>query len=965
MADYPELGNCLRILADEATQSDIVEKKSLWATSANAGIQDALNHMLHKTLNVEKDLWNMAYQVSQSGNMFEANLVQEGYGVVKLLNLPVATVRRIEDQYGHLWGYVQDQEGNFDNVSTEQFKELLANQQGSSIRNGQVVFEPWEVAHFRYRATARSDLYGVSVVDAARQVWVRLRLMEDAMVLFKLTRAPARYAFYVDVGDINPNQRQAELEKIKNNYKKRKYVNPKTGQVEFRYNVMSADEDFFMSKSKGERLSEVELLSGLDSQGVDDSEYFRQKLFSALPVPKAYLSQEESIGRANLCLVPETKIPLLDGRVLSMEQIIGEHEQGNQNWVYSIDKNSNVAAGKITAAFWTRKNAEIVRVHLDNGAFIDATPDHKFMLRDGSFIEAGLLNEGQSLMPWYRKESTKTTRKEMKTYHSIYDPGMERYVTVHRAVFSSVGGKYGPRTVLHHADFNRYNNNPDNLVLMNNEAHMQLHREHFRRLVLENPEVQKRRAEAVKKWTSTQECADRLRANRHKGDAKRLQFLKSEEHKALKSIQMRAQWKNGCFAHGHSERARDNAKRLKEKYANGELKIRRGSEVGNFRDVKPQELAHACLKNGWGKQDLIRHGYSQCLIDRVLKQNGFASWEEFRSAFSISKKVFTRESTHNFQDVRIDALIALCEEGLILRKEDFFSHGIKLWVLNRVLRESGLTYQEFANKHVPGGFKSCIYGQSRKEVEAREIGVYKNHKVVRIERLLERRDCCDIEVEKHHNFATEAGVFVHNSQQDIRLAKTVLRIQDTLKDGFRQICNTHLAARNIDPDQIEYDLNMVIPSGTLEMIRYEVKRIQVELAQQYSAMNFPEEYVWRDILGFSEDEIVTIRAMRDRESSQGVTPPEGDASAGSGSSSSMAAEPDTPPEPEEAAAAATDAATQATDAGLSQISSRIYSMHNQIVENLHRNQRAQRASLTEIKSLASDIRSRIGKSARR
>jgi hypothetical protein len=493
MADYPEIGNCLRILADEATQSDVVEKKSLWATSANAGVQDAINHMLHKTLGVQKDLWNMAYQVSQTGNMFEANLVQEGYGVVKLLNLPVATVRRIEDQYAHLWGYVQDYEGNFDNVSTEQFKQLLAANRAEPSRNGQVVFEPWEVAHFRYRATARSDLYGVSTVEAARWVWVRLKMMEDSMVLFKLTRSPARYAFYVDVGSVPANQRQAELEKIKNNYKKRKFTNPKTGQVEFRYNVMSSDEDFFMSKSGGERLSEVELLSGLDSQGVDDSEYFRQKLFSALPIPKAYLSQDESIGRANL------------------------------------------------------------------------------------------------------------------------------------------------------------------------------------------------------------------------------------------------------------------------------------------------------------------------------------------------------------------------------------------------------------------------------------------------------------------------------GQQDIRLAKTVLRIQDTLMDGFRQICNTHLAARNIDPDRVDYDLNMVVPSGTLEMIRYEVKRIQVELGQQYAALNFPEEYIWRDILGFSEDEIVSIRAMRDREANQGVTPPEGDASAGSGGAP-MASD---VPDPAAAADAAVDAATQATDAGIQQISSRIHSMHNQIVETLHRNNRANRASITEIKSLAGDIRSRL------
>jgi hypothetical protein len=124
--------------------------------------------------------------------------------------------------------------------------------------------------------------------------------MEDSMVLFKLTRSPQRYVFYVDVGDVPPNEARKLINNFKNDFRKQKFFNPETGQLDFRYNPLSSQDDFFISKRKEKRSSEIEVLSGLAEQGTDDSNYFREKLFAALGIPKSYLGADETIGRANL-----------------------------------------------------------------------------------------------------------------------------------------------------------------------------------------------------------------------------------------------------------------------------------------------------------------------------------------------------------------------------------------------------------------------------------------------------------------------------------------------------------------------------------------------------------------------------------------------------------------------------------------------------------------------------------------
>lgn len=296
MAEYPEIGMAYRIYADEATQADSTHGKSIWVDSEDETIQKIANFTLHKNLKIENHLWDMAYEIGQFGNLYEEIICIDKIGVVKINNLRVIEMRRVQDFNGELYGYIQDRTLAFTDITTQDFiKRIKDGNKGNEMVK---VYEPWEVAHFRFGA-GRQMVYGQSIAEPARYAWKRLTLMEDAMVLHKLTRATQRYVFAVDIGDKPPNVARAVLEKVKNEFKKQKYTD-QNGKLSWRFNPLAMDEDLFISKRKGERAVDIDVLSGLDNQQTDDANYFRQKLFASLGVPKSYLGADETIGRANL-----------------------------------------------------------------------------------------------------------------------------------------------------------------------------------------------------------------------------------------------------------------------------------------------------------------------------------------------------------------------------------------------------------------------------------------------------------------------------------------------------------------------------------------------------------------------------------------------------------------------------------------------------------------------------------------
>ncbi len=194
-----------------------------------------------------------------------------------------------------------------------------------------------------------------------------------------------------------------------------------------------------------------------------------------------YIVEGDSAGG---CFSGDTKVTLVDGRNLTFKELIREERKGKKNYCYTIKENGSIGIEQIKNVRKTKKSTRVVKVILDNNEEIICTPDHRFMLRDGSYKMARDLNSEDSLMPLYRKYSKKEKRITIEGYEMLLDPslkdGKEKWIFTHlladeyslkNNVYSGQDGSHK-----HHIDFNKLNNNPDNIKRMTNDEHMELHK---------------------------------------------------------------------------------------------------------------------------------------------------------------------------------------------------------------------------------------------------------------------------------------------------------------------------------------------------------------------------------------------------------------------------------------------------------------------------------------------------------
>lgn len=283
--------SAFRYFANDATQPSVKDGRTIWTRSDDAALVGIGDDLLHKVLRVEDEIWSQAYGLGMMGNDFLELLITEN-GVIGTNLLPVPTVRRVERLDGGLIGFVQDITGKF-TANGHELRRMLAGH--SQIPANLALFEDWQVAHFRMRATRRRSPYGVSVAEGARWIWKRLVMLEDSVMIYKLTRAPARFVYRIDVTDVPVDKVEGFLRQAKQSLKKKKMVNPRTGRLDMRYNAIARDEDIFIAVRDGKELAGVDVLAGPDYQSMDDVEYFKKMLHGTLNVPRDYLGQEGGI----------------------------------------------------------------------------------------------------------------------------------------------------------------------------------------------------------------------------------------------------------------------------------------------------------------------------------------------------------------------------------------------------------------------------------------------------------------------------------------------------------------------------------------------------------------------------------------------------------------------------------------------------------------------------------------------
>jgi hypothetical protein len=280
MDNDPILSSALDIYSDESTTKneygDVLQIKS-----TNENVREVLHNLFYDIMNVEFNLWPWVRNLVKYGDAFLALEIAEGKGIINVMPHSVYNVERIEGSDPNNTNYVK-------------YKVEM-----DSL--GKKEYENYEMAHFRLLSDTNFLPYGKSMIEGARRIWKQLSLMEDAMLIHRIMRAPEKRIFKIDIGNINPQEVDNYMQKIINKMKKTPFVNKDTGDYNLKYNIQNLTEDFFLPVRGSDSGTSIENLAGLDYAAIEDIDYLKNKLFAALRVPKAYLSYDENVnGKATL-----------------------------------------------------------------------------------------------------------------------------------------------------------------------------------------------------------------------------------------------------------------------------------------------------------------------------------------------------------------------------------------------------------------------------------------------------------------------------------------------------------------------------------------------------------------------------------------------------------------------------------------------------------------------------------------
>lgn len=290
MEQYELIGKALELYAEECC---VLNEKSevLNIFSQNKRVEEELRNLFYNVLKVNINLHSWVYQLVKMGDcMVHWNLDDE-LGVIGYKQLPVMDVERVEGDY--MQNLINADMGDGDTVFRWKTSHMIE-------------FKHWQVGHFRLLMDQQRIPYGVSMLEKARRLWSNLMMSEDAMIAAQLLRGMDRFVYYVEVGGIDPHDVEPYVQEVMSRFKRQKKIDPHTGQVDMKYNVMTIDQDYVIPKRGNDDGSKVEKIEGqanLDTAVVD---YLIKKLIAALGIPAPFLNFEESTG---------------DGKNLSMQDI--------------------------------------------------------------------------------------------------------------------------------------------------------------------------------------------------------------------------------------------------------------------------------------------------------------------------------------------------------------------------------------------------------------------------------------------------------------------------------------------------------------------------------------------------------------------------------------------------------------------------------------------------------------------
>jgi len=503
-------------------------------------------------------------------------------------------------------------------------------------------------------------------------------------------------------------------------------------------------------------------------------------------------------GQGNFgCFTKDVKVKLTDGRALSFEKLVQEEKTGKKNYTYTYDIEKHRAeTAQIKLPRLTRRKAKLVEVELDNGEKIKCTPNHKFMLRNGVYKEAKDLMPGDSLMPLYARFSTLDDDPNIIGYEMIYQPLTNEWDYAHHLadkwnirheVYSRSAGR-----IRHHVDFNKLNNNPENIRRSTWRDHWQKHYRLTAAKHKNDPEYVKKLAEGRNKyWNSkgVKEKYSRLFKELNEKNWKNSKYREKMTAVAKKT------WQNPEFRRNMATLSSERLKKLwkNPSFSQWRGKLKSEELKGKWKDKEyaayMAEVMRQHSHNMWANPE-HRAYITQLNRERAQKpaaRKQMAEWskklwrnpdhkahmaEFYRKRWRENpdfRDMFMPILTENGKKAHCCRFLKVCEAA-VLNYGRINAENYEKERLNYGSRkgEGIVTYNKGLEKYFGGDISDVyeiLYARNvlTAEKPATKIGAVFNHKVISVKKLRVREDVYDLTIEGTHNFALNSGVFVHNS----------------------------------------------------------------------------------------------------------------------------------------------------------------------------------------------------------
>ena len=293
------IASALDIISEEATLRNEMGEV-LQIRSNDEDIQQVLYNLFYDVLNIEFNLWSWIRQMCKYGDFFLKLEIAEKYGVYNVIPFTAYHIERQENydkEHPNAVRFKYSPEGVYGGSSGYYPTPNLSTAKDVNY----TYFDNYEMAHFRLMTDVNYLPYGRSYIEPARRIYKQYALMEDAMLIHRISRSPDRRIFYINVGSIPPNEVENFMQKTISTMKRTPLMDNQTGEYNLKYNMQNLLEDFYIPIRGNDTSTKIETTPGLQYDGIQDVTYLRDKLFAALKVPKAFMGYEKDLtGKATL-----------------------------------------------------------------------------------------------------------------------------------------------------------------------------------------------------------------------------------------------------------------------------------------------------------------------------------------------------------------------------------------------------------------------------------------------------------------------------------------------------------------------------------------------------------------------------------------------------------------------------------------------------------------------------------------